>query len=229
MAYRLFSAKPLSEPMLPYRQSHHKEHRSVKFYLKSKIFIQGNALAKMSFAKWRPFLSLPQCVNHLISSLGQLRIIMTFGPSIFYVHHLCNGIYITWDQGPNKAIPETQLKIHITSILNSVPFEIWLVDVISVSHLILPFLLHLFWGFHTLKRKCRHFDEILITGCTGSCHFDNFKCSQWWKFHQNEDISVSVYLIRWWTLPRARIQGLRPTNERRHYKVTPSLIGWAQA
>ena len=44
----------------------------------------------------------------------------------------------------------------------------------------------------TLKRKCRHFDEILITGCTGSCHFDNFQCSQWWKFHQNEDISVSV-------------------------------------
>ena len=44
----------------------------------------------------------------------------------------------------------------------------------------------------SLKRKCRHFDEIFITGCTGSCHFDNFQCSQWWKFHQNEDISVSV-------------------------------------
>ena len=24
------------------------------------------------------------------------------------------------------------------------------------------------------------------------------------------------------------ILGLRPANERRHYKVTPSLIGWAQ-
>ena len=46
------------------------------------------------------------------------------------------------------------------------------------------------------ERKCRHFDEILITGCTGSCHFDNFQCSQWWKFHQNEDISVSVYTLR---------------------------------
>ena len=54
------------------------------------------------------------------------------------------------------------------------------------------------WGrvTHTLKRKCRHFDEILITGCTGSCHFDNFQCSQWWKFHQNEDISVSVIMHR---------------------------------
>ena len=47
----------------------------------------------------------------------------------------------------------------------------------------------------SLKRKCRHFDEILITGCTGSCHFDNFQCNQWWKFHQNEDISVSVFIM----------------------------------
>ena len=44
----------------------------------------------------------------------------------------------------------------------------------------------------TLKQKWRHFDEIFITGCTGSCHFDNFQCSQWWTFHQNEDFSVSV-------------------------------------
>ena len=44
----------------------------------------------------------------------------------------------------------------------------------------------------SLKRKCRHFDENFITGCTGSCHFDNFQCSQWWKFHQNDDMCVSV-------------------------------------
>ena len=43
-----------------------------------------------------------------------------------------------------------------------------------------------------LKWKCHHFDEILIIGCTGSCHFDNFQCSQWWKFHQNNNISLSV-------------------------------------
>ena len=43
-----------------------------------------------------------------------------------------------------------------------------------------------------LKRKCCHFDEILITDCTESCHFDNFRCSQWLKFRQNDDISVSV-------------------------------------
>ena len=44
----------------------------------------------------------------------------------------------------------------------------------------------------TLKRKCLHFDEIIITGCTGSCQNDNFQCSQWWKFRQNDDIFVSV-------------------------------------
>ena len=44
----------------------------------------------------------------------------------------------------------------------------------------------------TLMRKCQ-FDEIFITGCTGSCHFDNFQCNQWWKFRQNEDNLVSVY------------------------------------
>ena len=44
----------------------------------------------------------------------------------------------------------------------------------------------------SLKQKCCYFDEIFITGCTGSCHFDNFRCSQWWKFCQNDNIFVSV-------------------------------------
>ena len=58
----------------------------------------------------------------------------------------------------------------------------------------------------TLERKCHHFDEIFVTGCTESCHFDNFRCSQWWKFHQNDDIFVSValtlYVLSWfyWSL-----------------------------
>ena len=43
-----------------------------------------------------------------------------------------------------------------------------------------------------LKRKCHHFDEIFITACIGSCQNDNFQCSQWWKYHQNDDIFVSV-------------------------------------
>ena len=44
----------------------------------------------------------------------------------------------------------------------------------------------------SLKWKYCLFDEIIITGCTGSCHFDNFQCSQQWKFHQNVDISISM-------------------------------------
>ena len=35
-----------------------------------------------------------------------------------------------------------------------------------------------------MKRKCCHFHEIFITGFTESYHFDNFWCSQWWKFNQ---------------------------------------------
>ena len=76
--------------------------------------------------------------------------------------------------------------------------------------------------FRTTKRKYLHFDDIdglmqerrksianalelclsctnpsilFITCCTESCHFDNFQCSHWWNFHQNDNISVSVYLI----------------------------------
>ena len=42
------------------------------------------------------------------------------------------------------------------------------------------------------KRKCCHLDEIFITGCTESCQNDNFRCSQRWKFRQNDDITISV-------------------------------------
>ena len=52
-----------------------------------------------------------------------------------------------------------------------------------------------------LKRKSLHFDEMFITGCTGSCQNDNFQCSQWWKFRQNDDIFVSVR-IEMLALPR---------------------------
>ena len=43
----------------------------------------------------------------------------------------------------------------------------------------------------TMKWKC-HFDETFITGSTKSCHFDNFRYNQWWKFRQNYNISASV-------------------------------------
>ena len=31
-----------------------------------------------------------------------------------------------------------------------------------------------------------HFDEMFITGCTGRFQNDNFQCSQWWRFRQND-------------------------------------------
>ena len=46
--------------------------------------------------------------------------------------------------------------------------------------------------YWNLLRGICHFDDIFIIGCTKSCHSDNFWCSQWWKFHQNDDISISV-------------------------------------
>ena len=38
------------------------------------------------------------------------------------------------------------------------------------------------------------FYHIFFTGCSGSCHSDNFRCGQWKMIHQN-NISVSVYEI----------------------------------
>ena len=37
-----------------------------------------------------------------------------------------------------------------------------------------------------------HFVEIFITGCTGQHLFDNIRCSRWWRFHQNDNMSVSL-------------------------------------
>ena len=45
---------------------------------------------------------------------------------------------------------------------------------------------------HTATRKC-HFGEIFITGCTESCHFDNFWGSQRWQFYRNDTSSVYIY------------------------------------
>ena len=40
--------------------------------------------------------------------------------------------------------------------------------------------------------------EIFITGCTRSCHFGNFQCSQWWTFHQNYEIFVLALVTSEW-------------------------------
>ena len=47
---------------------------------------------------------------------------------------------------------------------------------------------------NSLKRKRLQFDEIFITG-TGSCQDENFQCSQWLTFRQNNDIFISMMLF----------------------------------
>ena len=49
--------------------------------------------------------------------------------------------------------------------------------------------------------------EIFIAGGTGSCQNKNLQCSQWRKFGQNDNISVSVYdeLVMTKSLSRRKI------------------------
>ena len=45
------------------------------------------------------------------------------------------------------------------------------------------------WGFSDSRSEA--IEEISTNGHTRTCQIGNFQCSQWWKFHQNDDISVS--------------------------------------
>ena len=45
---------------------------------------------------------------------------------------------------------------------------------------------------HSQKRKCHHFNEIFVTGCTESCRFDNFRCRQWWKLRHFRFSTVGI-------------------------------------
>ena len=71
MACRPFGAKPLSESMMTYCQLDPKEHISMKYYLKFKIFIQENARENI-VCEMAAILSRPQYANtysaiHLLS------------------------------------------------------------------------------------------------------------------------------------------------------------------
>ena len=76
----------------------------------------------------------------------------------------------------------------------------------------------------SLKRKC-HFDEIAITGCTGSFHFDNFLCSPRWKSNQNDIIfRVSVCNVAMEVI----YQALSPHLQYLHGITQNDLLQWAQ-
>ena len=88
----------------------------------------------------------------------------------------------------------------VGSILSKIAYAITSSYLVTAGNNWVHFLFKLLHGYQanirgTLKRKCLHFDEIFITGCTGSCQNDNFQCSQWLKFRQNDDIFVSVYIL----------------------------------
>ena len=55
MAYHLFVAKSLSEPMLTWCQSNPREYVSMKFYFKFKYFHSRKCVWKCCLPKWQPF------------------------------------------------------------------------------------------------------------------------------------------------------------------------------
>ena len=72
MACRLFGAKPLSKPMLPYCQLDPTEHISMEFY--SKVFIQGNALENVvcEMAAILPWPQWQYTTDHICGCLHNL-------------------------------------------------------------------------------------------------------------------------------------------------------------
>ena len=71
-----------------------------------------------------------------------------------------------------------------------------------------------------MKWKCHHFGEVFNTGCTRSCQRNKYQCSQWQKFHQNDDISISL-LNCYWYLPMPRQNGCHVICE---HSVTIPLV-----
>ena len=66
-------------------------------------------------------------------------------------------------------------------------------------------------------RQTLTFLDMLIQFLYAIClSCSNFGCTYYLHVHNWADSRPGLIL------------GLRPANERRHYKVTPSLIGWAQ-
>ena len=106
-------------------------------------------------------------------------------------------IVLAWNQSPAafhkqyKTITKTTIESVATLACNFIlPKRLAIIS--TAPEGLLPVQILGSGSGYSLKRKCRHFDEILITGCTGSCQNDNFQCSQWLKFRQNDDIFVSV-------------------------------------
>ena len=97
----------------------------------------------------------------------------------------------------------------------------------------------LFFNWH------KHYDcktDELIMKCYNRTHRDHgfkifyhefsigverFHTGNCWQMHDGKRTKYSIFLTRW-IGTTGLFLGLRLANERRRYKITPSLIGWAQ-
>ena len=77
----------------------------------------------------------------------------------------------------SRGNPRDQDKIHVLQLIPVTVMDVW-------------------FSLETYAMKTRYcsYDEFwtFVVLCF-RCHFDNFRCIQWWKFRQKDDISVSFY------------------------------------
>ena len=81
MAWRLFDAKPLPEPMLPYCQLDFWEQITYNLHQNSIIFIQENVFENVVW-KMAAILSRPQCVNTAQAVSSELELQSEFWISL---------------------------------------------------------------------------------------------------------------------------------------------------
>ena len=100
-----------------------------------------------------------------------------------------------WYRALGRVAFMENTNLHVCWIFNSLNNSI----IISHVRFVIFEFMSLYASIHTtwpactpLKRKYRPFEEIFSTGCIESCHFDNLRSSQQWKFHSNDNISISV-------------------------------------
>ena len=95
-------------------------------------------------------------------------------------------------------------------------------------------------SWSSADRRCSNYiwviNDLIVNW--GAAYIRDFTVTEWTPLYLN-DYTLSQHFDLFWSLLlwfgigqfyscRVTLQGLRPANKRRRYKVTPSLIGWAQ-
>ena len=82
----------------------------------------------------------------------------------------------------------------------------------------------------SLKHKCRHCDEHLVSDCTGCCHLKNFQCSYCRKVRQNVGINVLVIVCIWYVFPNFSTEASSNVKALRQFNMPMStLTGYSHA